>query len=148
MSYVQSLYHIVIRTKASKQTLSLEKADELYSYIWGIVRNKGGVLFRVNGMQDHIHIFMSLHPTIALADFVRELKVETSKMLKRTVGFECFEAWGEGYAALSYSTRDKNLIVNYIKNQQEHHKKVSFREEYETFLREMGLELDERDWVR
>ena len=69
-------------------------------------------------------------------------------MLKRTTGFEQFSAWGEGYAALTYSMRDKNMIINYIKSQREHHKTISFREEHMTFLKEMGLTLDERGWDR
>ena len=148
MSYVQLLYHVVIRTKSSEPTLSLEHSDELYRYIWGILKNKNSVLYRVNGMEEHVHILFSLHPTIALSDFVRDLKVETSKMLKRTAGFERFTAWGEKYAALTYSLKDKDTIINYVKNQREHHRIVSFREEYEDFLKEMGLVLDEKDWNR
>ena len=148
MSYVQLLYHVVIRTKSSLPVLSLEHSDELYRYIWGIIKNKNSVLYRINGVEDHVHILLSLHPTIALSDFMREMKAETSKMLKRTTGFERFTAWGEGYAALTYSLRDKNMIINYIKNQREHHKKTTFRDEYVAFLKEMELELDERDWNR
>ena len=148
MSYVQLLYHTVIRTKASQPVLSLECSEELYRYIWGIIKNKNSVLYRVNGMEDHVHILLSLHPTIAFSDFMREMKAETSKMLKRTAGFEDFTAWSEGYAALSYSLKDKDMIINYIKNQREHHKTVSFRDEYVNFLNEMNLELDERDWNR
>jgi len=99
-------------------------------------------------MEDHVHIFLSLHPTIALSDFMREMKAETSKMLKRTAGFEKFAAWSEGYAALSYHLKDKEMIINYIKNQREHHKTISFRDEYVAFLNEMKLSLDERDWNR
>jgi REP element-mobilizing transposase RayT len=148
MSYVQLLYHIIIRTKANTLVLSLEHSDKLYRYIWGIIKNKNSVLYRINGMEDHVHILLSLHPTIALSDFMREMKAETSKMLKRTEGFENFTAWSEGYATLSYSLKDKEMIVNYIKNQREHHKKISFREEYVAFLKEMNVELDERDWNR
>jgi len=148
MSYVKLLYHVVIRTKASQPVLSLEHSEELYRYIWGIIKNKNSVLYRVNGTEDHVHILLSLHPTIAVSDFMREMKAETSKMLKRTKGFEQFTAWSEGYAALSYSLRDKDMIINYIKNQREHHKTVSFRDEYVGFLDEMELELDERDWNR
>ena len=148
MSYVRLLYHVVIRTKASQVVLSLEHSDELYRYIWGIIKNKNSVLYRVNGMEDHVHILLSLHPTIALSDFMREMKAETSKMLKRTAGFEQFTAWSEGYAALTYSLKDKEMIINYIKNQREHHKTISFRDEYLGFLKEMGLELNERDWNR
>jgi len=148
MSYVQLLYHIVIRTKASQPVLSLEHSDELYRYIWGIIKNKNSVLYRINGMEDHVHILLSLHPTIAISDFMREMKAETSKMLKRTAGFEQFTAWSEGYAAFSYSLKDKDTIINYIKNQREHHKTVSFRDEYVDFLDKMKLKLDERDWNR
>jgi REP element-mobilizing transposase RayT len=148
MSYVQLLYHIVIRTKASQPVLSLEHSDELYRYIWGIIKNKNSILYRINGVEDHVHILLSLLPTIALSDFVREMKAESSKMLKRTAGFERFTAWSEGYAALTYSLRDKEMIIDYIKEQREHHKTVSFKEEYMAFLEEMGLKLDDRDWNR
>jgi REP element-mobilizing transposase RayT len=99
-------------------------------------------------MEDHIHILLSLHPTLALSDFMRDLKAESSKMLKRTMGFERFVSWSEGYAALTYSLKDKDMIINYIKNQREHHRKQTFKEEYVAFLKEMGLLLDERDWSR
>ena len=148
MSYVKLLYHVVIRTKAFQPVLSLEHSDNLYRYIWGIIKNKNSVLYRINGMEDHVHILLSLHPTLALSNFMRELKAESSKMLKRTVGFEKFSAWSEGYAALTYSLKDKDMIINYIKNQREHHKKQNFKDEYVAFLKEMGLVLDERDWHR
>ena len=148
MSYSQLIYHVVIRTKKSKPTLSLEHSEKLYRYIWGVIKNKNGLLYRVNGMEEHVHILFSLHPTIALSDFMRELKAETSKMLKRTAGFEQFSGWGDGYAALTYSSMDKDMIINYIKNQRKHHRAVSFRDEYTSLIEEMGFELDERDWDR
>lgn len=148
MSYIQQLYHAVIRTKASQPTLSLVHSDELYRYIWGIIKNKNSKLYRVNGMNDHVHLLFSLHPTIAISDFMRELKVETNKMLKQTPGFENFTSWSEGYAVISCNVKEKEVVYNYIKNQREHHKKISFKEEYIVFLREMGLELDECDWQR
>ena len=114
---VQLIYHAVIRTKKSEPTLSLEHSDELYRYIWGVIKNKNSMLYRINGMEEHIHILFSLHPTIALSDFIRDLKIETSKMLKRTAGFEQFTAWSEGYAALTYSLKDKDSIIHYIREQ-------------------------------
>jgi REP element-mobilizing transposase RayT len=148
MSYTQLLYHLVIRTKANQMVLSLEYSDELYRYIWGIIRKKKCVLYRVNGTENHVHLLMSLHPTIALSDFMRDLKAETSKMLKQTSGFEQFTAWSDGYAALTYSMKEKETIVQYIKSQREHHKTESFQDEFIRLLREAGLELDERDWNR
>ena len=106
------------------------------------------VLYCINGMEEHVHILLSLHPSIALSDFMRDMKAGTSKMLKRTVGFENFTAWSEGYAALSYSLREKDMIINYIKNQREHHKTLSFKEEYVAFVKEMRLTIDERDWQK
>ena len=144
MSYIVSIHNIIIRTKTSERTLSLKHSDHLYKYIWGIIKNKKSVLYRINGVEDHLHLLASIHPTVALSDFVRDIKAESSKMLKRTEGFEKFRAWGEGYASLTYGIRDKNRIINYIKKQREHHKVVSFRKEYSDFIRDMGFEPDER----
>jgi REP element-mobilizing transposase RayT len=149
MSYVQLFIHAVVRTYKSELTLpSDERVKFLYQEMWGIINNKGGYLYRINSMPDHFHLLFSMPPTIALSDFMKALKGSSSKILKTVAGFEHFKAWGEGYAALSYSLRDKDMIVKYIINQQEHHKKVSFKDEYMAFIREMGLEFDERDWYR
>ena len=99
-------------------------------------------------MSDHVHILFTMPPTIALSDFMRAIKASSSKIIKTKEGFEKFKSWGVGYAALSYSLRDKDMIVNYIKNQQEHHKKNRFKDEYKSFIKEMGLEFDVRDWDR
>jgi REP element-mobilizing transposase RayT len=148
MSYVQLLYHVVIRTKASQPVLSLEHSDDLYRYIWGIIKNKKCVLYRINGTENHVHFFVSIHPSIALAKFVQEVKAESSKMLKHTAGFEKFTAWSVGYAALTSDVGNKDVIVNYIKNQREHHKKITFKDEFMELIRKMGMEFDERDWAR
>ena len=146
MSFIQLLYHVVIRTKASEPTLSLVHSDKLYRYISGIMNNKKCFLYQVNGMEDHIHILFCLHPTISLSDFMRDLKIETSKMLKHTSGFEDFKSWGKGYATLTYSLRGKNTLIKYILRQREHHQKHSFKDEYISFLHEIGLEFNEKDW--
>ncbi|MDL2279003.1 transposase [Parabacteroides sp. OttesenSCG-928-G07] len=88
MSYVQLIYHAAIRTKAGKLALPLEHSEQLYRYIWGIIKNKNSILYRINGMEDHVHILFSLHLSITLSNFMRDLKTETSKMLKRAAGFE------------------------------------------------------------
>lgn len=148
MSYTQLLYHIVIRTKYSQKTLSIEHSEKLYRYMWGIIKNKNSTLYRLNGVEDHIHLLVSLHPTIALSNFVRDLKSESSRMLKQCQGFESFVAWSSGYAALTYSLKEKNNIIEYIKNQRLHHKHVAFRDEYIAMIEEMGLKLDPRDWEK
>jgi len=95
-------------------------------------------------MEDHIHFLSDLHPSIALADFVRDIKTASSLWIKQHGKFRAFEGWADGYAALTYAWRDKDLIVNYIKNQQEHHKKETFEEEYRRLLEEHGISIDER----
>ncbi|MCL2650519.1 MAG: transposase [Candidatus Azobacteroides sp.] len=149
MSYVQLFIHAVIRTYKSENTLPTdERVKFLYQDIWGIIKNKGGYLYRINSVSDHLHLLFTMPPTIALSDFMKAIKASSSKIIKTREGFESFRSWGEGYAALSYSLKDKDAIVKYIINQQEHHKKVSFKDEYKAFIKEMGLEFDERDWNR
>jgi Transposase and inactivated derivatives len=77
-SFRQILYHIIFRTKNSARTISLPESEELYRYIWGIIKNKNGKLLRINGMEDHVHILSDLPSTIALADYVREIKASSS----------------------------------------------------------------------
>jgi putative transposase len=143
-SYRQILYHIIFRTKNGEKTLAQESIKELYAYILGIVKNKKCFLYRINGMEDHIHLLSDLHPSIALADYLRDIKSSTSLWLKQQGKFSSFEGWADGYAALTYSWQDKEMIVNYIKNQQEHHKKETFEEEYRRLLEEHGITIDER----
>jgi REP element-mobilizing transposase RayT len=114
----------------------------------GIITNKGGHLYRINSMPDHVHLLFTMPATISLSGFMQALKGSSSKILKTVDGFANFEAWGEGYAALLKSMEDKDKIVKYIINQQEHHKIETFREGYEKFIRKMGLVFDERDWNR
>jgi len=149
MSYVQIFIHAVVRTYKSENTLPEdERVKFLYRDMHGIIKNKGGYLYRINSMSDHVHLLFTMPPVIALSDFMKALKASSSKIIKSVPGFEKFKAWGEGYAALSYSLRDKDMLVKYIINQQEHHKKITFKDEYKAFIREMGLEFDERDWDR
>ena len=83
-AYRQILYHIVFRTKSSEMTINQNHSADLYKYIWGIIKNKKCVLFRINGMEDHIHILSDLHPSIALADYIRDIKVSSAKWMKES----------------------------------------------------------------
>ena len=149
MSYVQLLIHAIVRTYKSEATLPAgEKVKLLYQKMGGIIENKGGYLYRINSMPEHVHVLFTMPPTIALSDFMQVLKGSSSKDLRMVEGFEQFKAWGEGYAALSKSMEDRDKLIKYIINQQEHHRKVTFREEYEVFIKEMGKEFDVRGWER
>ena len=135
---------MIFKTKNSRKTLLQEYSGDLYAYSMGIIKNKGCYLYRINGMEDHVHIFCDLHPTIALADFMRDIKTSSSIWLKQTGKFPKFEGWAEGYAAFTYAWKDKEIIIDYIKNQQVHHKKESFEDELRRLLKEHGIEVDEK----
>ena len=143
-SYRQILYHIIFRTKDGNRTLQQEAVKELYAYIHGIIKAKNCFLYRINGTEDHIHLLSDLHPNLALADYVRDIKTASSLMLKKHSKFPDFEGWAEGYAALTYAWNDKDNVVNYIRNQQEHHKTTTFLEEYKKLLEDFGIDIDDR----
>jgi putative transposase len=129
-SYRQHLYHIVFRTKNSLPTIKQDNVNELYSYIVGIVKNKNSYLYRINGVENHLHILTDMHPSIAPMDFMRDVKVSTSLWMKSSGLFPAFKGWAEGYGSFTCSYNDLGRLVEYIKNQQEHHKKITFEEEY------------------
>ena len=144
MAYTQILYHIVLRTKYSELSIAQKNVSSLYKYIWGIIKNKKGKLYRINGMADHIHILSDLHPSFSLADFVKSIKVATSLWLKQSADFPDFQGWEEGYAAFTYSYKEKEVIINYIKNQQKHHQKENTPNELKRLWIENGMKPDKR----
>lgn len=143
-TFRQIYYQIVFSTKHRKSVLNIEHEDELYKYIWGIVKNKNCKLYRINGMPDHIHLFIDLHPSVSLSSFVKDIKVSTNLWIKQSGLFPYFEEWQSGYGAFTYSEREKDMIINYIKNQKEHHKNESFEDEYKNLLKSHGVEFDEK----
>ena len=143
-AYRNIIYHIVFRTKNSEKTINQAHSEDLYRYIWGVIKNKKCVLFRINGMEDHIHILSDLHPSIALADYIREIKVSSSKWIKESGLFPDFRGWGIKYCALTYSNKERDIIINYIKNQQEHHKEESFQDEITRIFKEHDIDLEEK----
>ena len=143
-TYTQILYHIVYGTKNHNGTLDLEHHDELCRYTAGILQNKSCFVYKIGGHTDHLHILTELHPTIALADLVKDIKLAQSKWIKTKRVFSMFEGWQDGYGAFTCSWKDKDRIINYIANQFEHHHCKTFREEYIEMLQHAGIEFDEK----
>jgi REP element-mobilizing transposase RayT len=143
-SYRQLLFHLVFRTKDSIPTIKQDHTDQLYAYITGIIKNKNSYVYRINGVEDHLHILTDLHPSLALADFVREIKVSSSVWMKSSGYFPIFNGWADGYGSFTCSYMDMGRLIDYIKNQQEHHRKKTFEEEYRNLLLESGIKIDER----
>lgn len=142
-TYRQIFYHIVFGTKHREPTINEKNESELYKYIWGILKNKKCKLYRINGMPDHIHIFCDLHPNINLSNLVKDIKVATNLWMKESGLFPEFIGWQEGYGAFTVSFKDKETIINYIKNQKEHHKTETFEDEFKKLLAEHGIDFDE-----
>jgi len=142
-SYRQLLYHLVFRTKDGLPTIRQDHIEQLYAYISGIIKNKNSHLYRINGVENHLHILTDLHPSIALADFMREIKASSSLWMKNTGSFPAFKGWSEGYGSFTCSYMDMGRLIDYIRIQQEHHRKKTFEEEYRSLLLESGLVIDE-----
>lgn len=143
-SYRQHLYHIVFRTKHNLDTIKQDNVNELYAYITGIIKHKNSHLYRIDGIVNHVHILTDIHPTIAPADFTRDIKASSSFWMKSTKLFPSFTGWEEGYGSFTCSYRDLNMLIEYIKYQQVHHKTVTFEDEYRQLLLEAGITPDER----
>lgn len=143
-TYTQILYQIVFSTKRRERTLTKDNRTELFKYMWGVLKEKNCHLYRINGVEDHLHIVTHLHPTIALASLIKDLKLASSAHIKENNLFLNFDGWQVGYAAFTYSIKEKNRLIEYVKNQEEHHKTKTFREELIELLKEHGVEFDEK----
>ena len=143
-TFHQIYYQIVFGTKHWEPTISETHCTELYKYVWGIINEKNCKLHRINGVEDHLHIFTELHPTIALSNFVKDIKVASSLWMKANGKFPDFKGWQEGYGAFTYNIRERDMLINYVKNQKEHHKKESSKDEFRRLLVENGIEFEEK----
>ena len=118
--------------------------DELYKYITGIIQAQKHKLVIINGTADHVHILIGYRPNKSLSDLVQDIKGSSSKWINERKFTTLKFAWQEGYGAFSYSHSHLSRVINYIKNQEEHHKKVPFMDEYRSFLRDYDVSFDER----
>ncbi len=131
-------------TKNREAALPASRREDLFRYIWGIIQNRQCHLYRIGGTEDHVHILTSLHPTVPLADLVKDIKVASSKWIGEERAFPRFTHWQDGYAAFAVSHLEKPRVIEYIKGQAEHHHRVSFHDELRKLLVEHGVEFDER----
>ena len=134
------MYHIVINTLRREHTLPIDVSEQLYRYIWSIIKSRNCRLLRINGIENHVHMLIEVSPTVSLSDLIRDIKQGSSKWLKQNPDFPMFHGWGKEYGAFSCSVRDKESIINYIISQREHHRVKSFEEEYRKMIDSAGLE--------
>ena len=138
--YIQIVFSVINRSNS----ISNEWKNELYKYISGIITAKGQKLIAINGVSDHIHIFVGLKPNIAISDLVRDIKNNSSKYINEKHLTKGRFYWQEGYGAFSYSHSQIDSVCKYINNQEIHHKKKTFKEEYLDFLKIFNVKYDDR----
>jgi REP element-mobilizing transposase RayT len=142
--------HVVFAVKGRESLIHASWEEELYKYITGIVSNKEQKMLAINGMPDHIHIFIGMKPSCCLSDLVREIKKSSNDFIKEKRFTKCKFSWQEGFGAFSYAHSQIDTVVNYIKNQKEHHRKQTFRDEYVEFLKKFAIEFKEEhifQWI-
>lgn len=118
--------------------------EELYKYITGIVKNRGQKLIAINGMPDHVHAFIGMTPAVALSDLVRDVKSGSSGFINEQKWVKGRFNWQEGFGAFSYSHSEIDRVVKYIQNQEVHHRKRTFKEEYLEMLKMFAVEYDQQ----
>ena len=143
-TYTQILYHIVFATKSRNPALHMDRRDDLYKDIWGIINKRDCHLYRIVGIEDHVHLLCSLHPSVALADLVKELKVATASWIKTNNLFPSFEHWQGGYGAFTCSMSSKDRIIEYFKGQEQHHHGETSSNELKRLLAETGIDYDQK----
>lgn len=142
-TYTQLYYHIVFAVQNREALITSNLKDDLYRYITGIIQKQGQNIIYINGMPDHVHILISCKASIRLSDLVKEIKEHSSKFINDRKTIRGKFHWQSGYGAFTVSKQGLAQVVNYVKNQEEHHKKSSFREEYLKLLNENDVRFKE-----
>ena len=143
-TYSQIHLQFVFAVKHRYSLISSVWKQELYLYISGIVESNGHKLLAINGMPDHIHIFIGMRPTQSVSDLLQDIKRNSSLWINKRGFVNGKFEWQEGYGAFSYSKSHVKNVIEYIRKQEEHHKKHTFKEEYLEFLKKFEIEYDEK----
>lgn len=143
-SYTQIHIHAVFAVQNRISLISKNWEQRLYQYITGILQNHGHELLAINGMPDHIHILFGMRPIQSLSDLMRDIKGDSSLWINENKFVAGKFSWQEGYGAFSYSKSQISAVATYIENQELHHKKKSFIEEYVKILQDFEIEFDEK----
>lgn len=142
-TYTQLYIQFVFAVKYRKALISSSWEEDLRKYITGTVQNLGHKMLAINNMPDHLHLFVGLNPKQSISDLMRIVKGDSSEWINNNFSERKFY-WQEGYGAFSYSRSHIDNVIKYILNQQEHHKKFTFLEEYKLLLDKFDIEYDER----
>lgn len=139
-TYTDITYHIVFGTKNRVRSLDKARRDDLFRFIWGVVKERDCHLYRIGGVEDHLHLLTSLHPSLALADLVKEIKTASSAWIKGQGVFPAFDYWQESYGAFTVAADARPALIDYIKSQEEHHAREDFVDELKRMVKAAHLE--------
>ncbi len=149
-TFSQLYVQVVFAVKGRQSLIHTDWDEQLYKYITGIIQSKGQKVYAINGMPDHIHIFISITPVCCLSDLVREIKKSSNEFINQNKFTKEKFNWQSGFGAFSYSHSHIDKVVKYILNQKAHHKKRSFKEEYIELLNKFQIVHEEKylfDWL-
>jgi len=149
-TFTQIYIQVIFSVQGRENLIRKDWKDELHKYISGIITGKGQKSIIVNGMPDHIHAFIGLKPSMAISDLVRDMKNNSSNFINKRKFVKGKFSWQEGFGGFSYAQSQIETVYNYILNQEKHHKKKTFREEYLEFLKKFEIEYNEQylfEWL-
>ena len=149
-TFSQIYIQIVIVVKKRDSLIPQSNREELFEYMAGIIRNKGQKPIIINGVGNHVHIFVGLKPDMKISDLARDIKNNSTNFINKMHWINGKFSWQPGYGAFSYAESQVEAVFKYIKNQENHHKKKSFQEEYLEFLEKFKVEYNEKylfEWI-
>jgi len=142
MSYTNLLYHIVYGTKDRLPLITKELRPDLHRFLGGLVKDLHGTPLQINGVTDHVHVLARIKPVISISEFLSKLKSQSSGWANRKTGGR--SKWQENYGAFTVSQSQVERVRNYIRNQEAHHSRNSFEEEFKALLTSHGIEFEEK----
>ena len=143
-SYSQIYLQYVFAVKGRQNLLQKPWREEVFKYISGIIKGKNQKPIIVNGVSDHVHVFVGLKPAMPIPDLIRDIKNNSSNFINENNWVKGKFSWQEGYGVFSYSHSQIDNVYRYIANQEAHHEKKTFKDEYIDFLVKSGIDYDER----
>jgi REP element-mobilizing transposase RayT len=149
-TYSQLYIHAVFVVNGRENLLQKPWRDELFKYMAGIIKDKSQKPIIVNGVTDHVHLMIGLHPNMRISDLMRDIKSGSSNFINEKRYVKGRFSWQEGYGVFSYSRSQLDKVYQYILNQEEHHRKSTFKEEYLGLLQKFEIDYDDRylfDWL-
>ena len=140
-TYFQNLMHVVFSTKERQKTIPAEMKERVWSYTAGICKGQKVFVHAIGGMEDHIHLLVQFPATIAIAEAIGKIKANSSGWMSDEIGKF---AWQEGYGAFSVSKSNMPAVMRYIQNQERHHRKMTFEDEFIALMEKHGIDYDRR----